>query len=45
MYMMTFINLPICFITFNDVAVGCSKCLLITSNIVHPGGFQTFLLL
>lgn len=25
MYMMTFINLPICFITFNDVAVGCSK--------------------
>lgn len=25
MYMMNFINLPVCFITFDDVAVGCSK--------------------
>lgn len=25
MYMMTFINLPVCFITFDDVAIGCSK--------------------
>lgn len=25
MYMMNFINLPVCFITFDDVAVGWSK--------------------
>lgn len=25
MYMMNFINLPVCFITFDDVAIGCSK--------------------
>lgn len=25
MYMMNFINLPVCFITFDDVAVSCSK--------------------
>lgn len=25
MYMMNCINLPLCFITFDDVAVGCSK--------------------